>query len=238
MPSQLKADTGRAGIVLAGGRSTRFEAGDKALASLDGEPMLRHVVASVAPVVDDVLVSCRDDQCGAFEAALDGDDVTLVPDPIDDLGPVAGLRTALRASDRLTAVVTAVDMPLVPSAFLAHLLDRVEGSTTAGVVSRRDGRRQPLPAAVNVRAAAAAATTALDHGGSLGDVVDSLAPVVVPERHVHATVDADRLLDVDTRADLARAERLLARTTRPSSRSPAPAVPTKSGRTDGNERRE
>jgi molybdopterin-guanine dinucleotide biosynthesis protein A len=236
MPSQLKADTGRAGIVLAGGGSTRFEAGDKALASLGGEPMLRHVVDSVAPVVDDVLVSCRDDQRGAFEAALDGADVTLVPDPIDGLGPVAGLRTALRETDRLTAVVTAVDMPLVPSAFLAHLLDRVEGSTTAGVAVEH-GRRQPLPAAVNVRAATAAATEVLDHGGSLGDVVDSLAPVVVPERHVHATVDPDRLLDVDTRADLERAERRLARTARPRSRSPAPGLSTKSGPT-GDRRRE
>jgi molybdopterin-guanine dinucleotide biosynthesis protein A len=213
MPSSLKPDTGRAGIVLAGGRSTRFEDGDKALATLAGTPLLRHTVQSVAPVVDDVIVSCRADQAEAFGRVLDDVAVDFVVDPIDDLGPVAGLRTALRETDRLTGVVTACDTPLVPSAFLGHLLDRVEQSTTAGVVTRLDGRVQPLPAAVNVRAATAAATESLDTSGSLRDAVDALAPVVIPEEAVRASVGADRLVDVDTRADLARAERSLARAT-------------------------
>lgn len=211
MPGPLKADTGRAGIVLAGGRSRRFEDGDKALASLDGTPLVRHAVGTVAPVVDSVFVSCRADQRTAFSSALDGLDVSLAPDPIDDLGPVGGVRAALCETDRLTAVVTACDRPLLPPAFLGHLLDRVEGSTTAGVAIEVDGRLQPLPVAVNVRAAAAAATEALDTGGTLVDVVDALEPVVVPDEHVRASVGADRLLDVDTRADLARAERHLAR---------------------------
>jgi molybdopterin-guanine dinucleotide biosynthesis protein A len=209
----LKPDTGRAGIVLAGGRSTRFEGGDKATARLAGTPLLRHVVDAVAPVVDEVLVSCRAEQTERLAAALGGHGGSFVADPIDDDGPVAGLRTALRSTDRLTAVVVACDTPLLPSAFLGHLLDRVEGSTTASVVVRTDGRRRPLPAAVNVRAAAAACTEALDAGGDLGHAIDSLAPIVIPERHVEAAVGTTRLLDVDTRADLERAERLLARTT-------------------------
>jgi molybdopterin-guanine dinucleotide biosynthesis protein A len=210
MPA-MKADTGRVGVVLAGGRSTRFEDGDKALAALDGRPLLVHAVEAVAPVVDDVVVSCRTDQRRSFESALDGQRVTFAPDPVDGLGPVAGLRTALSETERLTAVVTACDLPLVPSAFLGHLLDRVEQSTTAGVVIRADGRTRAFPTAVNVRAAAAAATEALDTGGNLHDVVESLAPVVIPEAHVAATVGTDRLVDVDTRADLARAEEVLAR---------------------------
>lgn len=213
MPPTLKPDTGRVGIVLAGGRATRFEGGDKAQATLGGQPLLSHVVQSVAPVVDDVVVSCRADQTDAFAAILGDDSVDFAVDPIDDLGPVAGLRTALRETDRLTGVVVACDMPLLPSAFLGHLLDRVEQSSTAGVVTRLDGHIQPLPAAVNVRAAAAAATEALDTNGSLHDVVEALAPVVIPEEDVHATVGPDRLLDIDTRTDLARATRHLARTT-------------------------
>ncbi len=211
--SVRKADTGRAGIVLAGGRSARFEAADEALVSLDGRPLLVYVIEAVSPVVDEVLVSCRADQLPGFEAALVGEDVSFVVDPIDGLGPVAGLRTALRETERLTAVVMACDTPLVPSAFLGHLLDRAEQSTTAGVVIRTGGRTRPLPTAVNVRAAAAAAIETLDTGGNLHDVVESLAPVVIPEQHVAATVGIERLLSVDTRADLARAEGILARDT-------------------------
>ncbi|WP_318568126.1 molybdenum cofactor guanylyltransferase [Salinigranum marinum] len=217
MPADaLKPDTGRAGVVLAGGRSRRFEGGDKALATLAGTALLRHAVGAVDPVVDEVVVSCRDDQTERFAAVLDGYDVSFAVDPIDGLGPVAGLQTALRETDRVTAVVTACDTPLVPSAFLGHLLDRVEGATTAGVVTEAGERVQPLPMAVNVRAAAAACTETLVDSGSLRDVIESLAPVVISERAVRAAVGADRLLDVDTRADLARAERLLAHATGPS----------------------
>ncbi|WP_245902805.1 molybdenum cofactor guanylyltransferase [Salinigranum rubrum] len=232
--SAIKADTGRAGIVLAGGRSTRFADGDKALAPLGGRPLLTRAVEAVSPVVDEVIVSCRADQRPAFESALAGESVSFVVDPIDGLGPVAGLRTALRETERLTAVVTACDLPLVPSAFLGHLLDRVEQSTTAGVVIRTGGRTQPFPTAVNVRAAAAAATEALDTGGNLRDVVESLAPVVIPERHVAATVGIERLLDVDTRADLARAEEILARG---APRGPADELPPGDGGMRPNSRR-
>jgi molybdopterin-guanine dinucleotide biosynthesis protein A len=208
---RMKADTGRAGIVLAGGPSTRFEDGDKALAALAGRPLLLHAVEAVSPVVDDVVVSCRRDQRRSFESALEGVDVSFATDPIDGLGPVGGLRTALRETDRLTAVVIGCDSPLVPPAFLGHLLDRLEGSTTAGVLVRTDGRTRRLPTAVNTRAAAAAASEALDDGGTLHDVVESLAPVVIPEHHVAAAVDTERLVTVDTRADLARVEETLGR---------------------------
>jgi molybdopterin-guanine dinucleotide biosynthesis protein A len=146
--------------------------------------------------------------------------VTFAVDAIDDRGPVVGLRTALRESDRLTAVVVGCDTPLIPSVFLAHLLDRVESAGTAAVVTRVDGRLRPLPAAVNVRAAAAACTEVLVDGSDLTDVMEALAPVVIPEREVQASVGVERLLDVDTRADLARAERLLARGTAPDGGGP------------------
>ena len=43
-------DTGRAGLILAGGRSERFPTIDKALAPLDGRPLLGHVADALAPV--------------------------------------------------------------------------------------------------------------------------------------------------------------------------------------------
>jgi molybdopterin-guanine dinucleotide biosynthesis protein A len=215
MSPQLKPDTGRVGVVLAGDRSIRFEGG-RALATLAGTSLLGHAVATVTPVVDEVVVSCRDEQLGEVESVLDGSDdsvpdVAAVVGSAVDGGPVAGLSAALEETGRLTAVVVACDTPLIPSAFLGHLLDRLDGSTTAGVVTRFDGRRQPLPAAVNVRAAAGACSEVLAAGGQLDDVVAALSPVVIPERAVRASVGVDRLVDVDTRADLARAERVLAR---------------------------
>jgi len=62
------------GVVVAGGRSTRFGAREKALAEMNGEPMLRRVVEALGTVTDEVVVNCRRDQRDAFAAALDGVD--------------------------------------------------------------------------------------------------------------------------------------------------------------------
>lgn len=66
----------RTGVVLAGGYSTRFGEADKALAEIDGTPMVARVVDRLSEVVEGIVVSCRDDQQPAFERAIS----TLDPD--------------------------------------------------------------------------------------------------------------------------------------------------------------
>jgi molybdopterin-guanine dinucleotide biosynthesis protein A len=46
------------GAVIAGGRSRRF-GGDKALANIDGQPMIAHVIAALRPQVDDIVICGR-----------------------------------------------------------------------------------------------------------------------------------------------------------------------------------
>ena len=82
------ADTGRTGIVLAGGRSERFPTVDKALAPLDGEPLVHHAAATLAPVVDDLVVNCRRDQREAFAEALAEFDPAFAIDAVPDRGPL------------------------------------------------------------------------------------------------------------------------------------------------------
>lgn len=203
-----KPDTGRAGIVLAGGRSTRFGGADKATASLGGEPMIRRVVDAVAPAVDDVVVNCRDDQRSALAAALPERAVTFATDAFLDRGPAAGLRTGLQTTEAEYAAVVACDMPFVPSGFLNFLFARARHRT--GAVPTFDGAVQPLPSVVHVRAATTASTEALtERAGRLSDVIDALDPRVVSERVVRAHVGDDAFRNVNTWEDLrAAGERL------------------------------
>ena len=67
----------RAVLVIAGGRSTRFGDRDKAVAELDGTPMIRRVVDRVADVVDEVVINCRADQVDPISAALDDGPVAV-----------------------------------------------------------------------------------------------------------------------------------------------------------------
>ena len=199
---QLRADTGRAGIVLAGGRSERFPTIDKALAPLDGEPLLWHVADALAPAVDELIVNCRRDQRDLFAEPLAEFDVRFVVDVIPDRGPLIGLRTALEATTATYAVVVPCDMPAVPAGCLDFLSTR--GRNQTGAVAEFDGRRQPLPAAVHVRAATAACREAEADGSERFDAfVSQLDPVVVDERAVRAHVESTAFHNINTHDDLA-----------------------------------
>lgn len=99
------------GAVLAGGESRRFGS-DKALALLDGRPLIEHVVAALAAQVDAVIVCGR--EWGDW-----------VPDrPAPGLGPLGGINAALHAAVErgYDAVLTApCDVPVLPADLAARL---------------------------------------------------------------------------------------------------------------------
>jgi molybdopterin-guanine dinucleotide biosynthesis protein A len=196
------ADTGRAGIILAGGRSERFPTVDKALAPLDGEPLIHHVASAVAPVVDELIVNCRRDQQEEFAAAVDEFEPQFAIDAVPDRGPLVGLRTALESTTATYAAVLPCDMPLLPAAFIDYLFSRAHDRT--GAVPKIEGTVQPLPAAIHVRAATAACRDARERQlNRLDRFISILDPFVVPERVVEAHADLDAFRNINTHDDLA-----------------------------------
>lgn len=190
-------------VVLAGGRATRFEGGDKLLADLAGEPMVRRAVERVATAVDAVVVNCRADQRDALAAALDGVDSTVrfALDPEPDAGPMAGIRTGLRAVDTSYALVVAGDMPFVDGSLVRHLFARAAGHDAA--VPQVDGWYQTTQAVYRATAMADACDRALDRGESkvLAPLAD-LDWVVVGEPTLRANGWLDSFENVNTRAEL------------------------------------
>jgi len=198
------ADTGRAGIVLAGGRSERFPTVDKALAPLDGHPLLWHAVDSVAPTADELIVNCRRDQREAFAEVLSEFPVRFAIDRIPDRGPLVGLRTALAESTATYAAVLPCDMPSIPAGFLDFLFTRARNRM--GAVARFEERVQPFPAVVHVRAAAAACREAeANREDQLDAFISAVDPHTVPERVVRAHVDPVAFRNINTHDDLAQA---------------------------------
>ncbi len=102
------------GVVLAGGQSRRFGS-DKALALLDGRPLIELALAALAGC-DAVAVAGRD-----------WPGVTALPDlPGPGLGPLAGLNAALHhgAAQGFSHVASLpVDCPALPADWLAKLGD-------------------------------------------------------------------------------------------------------------------
>jgi molybdopterin-guanine dinucleotide biosynthesis protein A len=196
------ANADRTAVVLAGGYSTRFGDTDKALAEIDGRPMLARVVARVGAVVDSVVVSCRDDQRAAFAVGLDGIDdapIRFVTDPEPDGGPLVGIVSAFEAVDSQYAVVVACDMPFVDPAFIEFLFSQA-GGHDAVVPELDDGHRQPTQAVYRVDRTVAVADERLAAGNrSLRGLLDTLETVVIPAETVLDHTDQQSLTDINTR---------------------------------------
>lgn len=107
------------GLVLAGGRSRRMGS-DKALLLRDGETQLARAVTLLQRHVARVFVSTRADQAedeerGKFEQIVDR---------YDDMGPVAGILSALDRNAAVAWLVVACDLPNLDDDTIAGLLDR------------------------------------------------------------------------------------------------------------------
>ena len=194
-------------VVLAGGFSTRFEGGDKAVADLAGTPMVRRVADRLAGVVDRLVLNCRDEQVGPIAEALEGYDrpVAFAEDPTPDEGPMAGIMTGLRATRSEYAVVVACDMPFVAPAFVTHLFERARGHDAA--VPQVEGDWYQTTQAVyraTPMADACERALARDEHKILAPV-EELDWVVVPEEAAREHASTDTFRNVNTREELAAA---------------------------------
>ena len=191
-----------AGIVLAGGGSSRFGS-DKLRAAYRGRPLLHHAIARVSEVCRDVVV--------VLAPADDGGDlppgVRLTHDSSEGEGPLAGLHAGLLAAVRSdVAVVVAGDMPDVPAVVLRELIQALGSEDHDAAALATDDGRAPVPVALRTWPAADAVHTLLHAGRRrLADVLDVMRTAVVPEaRWTQLDPERRSLFDVDEPADLER----------------------------------
>lgn len=105
-------------VVLAGGRGRRMRA-DKATLPVGRTTLLGHVLAQIAPLFDDVLVSLSPHQDASPLSRAPN--VRLVRDERPGLGPIGGLLTALRAARNEACAVIACDIPDIDVPLLRDL---------------------------------------------------------------------------------------------------------------------
>lgn len=130
------------GVILAGGHSERFADGDKALASLDGRPLIAHVAEPLAATCEELIVSCRAAQQQSLRGALKqhGYDPTIIVDTAI-VGPLGGIRDGLQRADTEWSYVVGCDFPCLDTQTLDALAG--EGDADAIVFSSPEGS-QPL----------------------------------------------------------------------------------------------
>jgi molybdenum cofactor guanylyltransferase len=187
--------------IQAGGQSRRMGR-DKGLVRLGGRPLALHVIDSLRPLADDLLITTNHPEAyAAFGVRTAGD-----PEP--GAGALHGLATALEAARGDRVLVVACDMPFVVPALASHLLSLLSEHDAA--VPRRAGEFEPLLAAYR-RACLPAIQAALAAGQRR---VISFFPAIrlraVDEDELRPFDPAGQsFFNVNTREDLQEAERRL-----------------------------
>ena len=132
-----------AGVILAGGRSSRMGVSRKALLELKGRPLLSYVTDQLGAQLDPLLLSCED-ETSDFECF----GLAVVPDLLPNFhGPLMGLYSALQyLSDRGKnngLVLCPCDAPFIPAKLVQGLQEAGQGETKPVVVVSYQGVLQP-----------------------------------------------------------------------------------------------
>ena len=128
------------GLVLAGGQSRRMGR-DKALLLRDGQSQLAHMVSLLDAVVERVFVSARSEQSGDAERSR----FELIVDRYDDMGPIAGILSALQEYPEVDWLVVACDLPNIDDSTLRFLLENIsDNQAFTAFRSSHDGLPEPL----------------------------------------------------------------------------------------------
>jgi molybdopterin-guanine dinucleotide biosynthesis protein A len=195
------------GIVLAGGRASRFGI-DKLAVPIAGRPLLHHAILAVASVVDEIVVVIGPDGASPRLPTEAAGGVRVVRDAVADGGPLVGLVAGLAAARGPLALLVGGDQPSLSPAVLAELLlwlgPDAEQPQLDAVALEEDGLVRPLPAAFRVATVHPVAAALVDGGArSLMALLDQLrVGTLPPDRWRMLDPTGASLRDVDTPGDI------------------------------------
>lgn len=194
-----------AGIILAGGRASRFDPTgqvDKGLLRLAGQPLVAHTAQLLHTYTQQILISANrylNEYCVYGAVHADEPDLGVYQ------GPMAGLATCMAHLSHQWAYVAPVDLPLMSGAVYARLSSAAQHGSS-GVAYVQAARMHPLCMVIHKDLAPTVRQYVLE-----GERKVMLFLQQVQAQAVDC-VDLDEgvFLNVNTGADLAQAERILA----------------------------
>lgn len=128
------------GLVLAGGESRRMGQ-DKALLIRDGRSQLQYLTEMLQGYVERVFVSAREDQQGEEERGR----YAQIIDRYENIGPVAGILSALEEYPEVDWLIVACDLPNIDTNTVRYLLEqRSPEHPFTAYISSHDGLPEPL----------------------------------------------------------------------------------------------
>jgi len=113
------------GLILAGGRGMRMGGVDKGLQTLQGKPMIMHVMQRLQPQVDRIMINANQnlDRYRDFSFPVWSDEKN------DYAGPLAGMQAGLIHCETAYMLTVPCDTPMLPTDLVTQLATALEQST-------------------------------------------------------------------------------------------------------------
>ncbi|MDT8412625.1 MAG: molybdenum cofactor guanylyltransferase [Vicingaceae bacterium] len=121
-------------IILAGGKSSRMGV-DKGMMLLNEKPMVQYVIDAVKLVADEIIIVANNKEYKQFG-------YPVVPDEIENAGPLAGICTGLKQAKYHYNFVLSCDVPFVTKEMLSLLKQEVAGYES--VIFEKANQLHPL----------------------------------------------------------------------------------------------
>jgi molybdopterin-guanine dinucleotide biosynthesis protein A len=103
------------GVILAGGKSSRYGS-NKALAKLNGTPLVERVLGAMGSVFNDLIIITNNPEEYAYLK------LPMKEDLIKGLGPLGGIYTGLESISHDAGFFVACDMPFLNVGLIRHIL--------------------------------------------------------------------------------------------------------------------
>jgi molybdopterin-guanine dinucleotide biosynthesis protein A len=199
-----------AGVLLAGGSSSRFGGGDKCLLQLQGKTLLAHAIERLSPQVDVVVLNANGDprRFASFGLPVIGDDSEEQRGPL--AGVLAGMEWADAEAPNMRFIVTVpTDTPFFPVDLVARLVEAQQGREVPAIAASGSGEHPVF----GIWPIALAATLRRDLASGLRKTLGwAHAQGAATARFAPATIrgqDVDPFFNINENRDLAEAEALL-----------------------------
>ena len=130
-------------VLLAGGQGSRMGGVDKGLVELAGKAMAAHVLARLAPQVDELLINANQNHARwrSFGYPVFSDDFGGAD---GFCGPLAGLHAALGRAQHPLVLSVPCDSPFLPTDLVARLARALHASAAQLAVATTEGRPHPV----------------------------------------------------------------------------------------------
>jgi molybdopterin-guanine dinucleotide biosynthesis protein A len=185
-----------AAIILAGGQSSRFGT-NKGLYDFQGQPLILRMIGIISGIARRIVVSVAPGQSQSFRDVLD-DTVEIVEDAEPFLGPLIGLKNALKAISEEYVLLAPCDMPFLKGELYKFLLGRI-GDLDAAILVL-NGYFEPIIGLYRSDALRKAVDAVSQKGGKkLTDILGDLTVTAVNEGELRAVgIDRTSFLNLNT----------------------------------------